>query len=62
MTVSFTISCYPEQKNDMPNCHLQKTPPIQLRTSEGEDQVHCFLKVPSNRFNITEPQQGKPVY
>ena len=62
MTVSFTISPYSEQKNEIPNRHLQKTPLIQLRRSAGEDQVQCSSKAPSKRFNITEPQQSKPVY
>ena len=62
MTISFTILYHPEQNNEMPNYHLQKTPPIQLTTLKGEDQFQCSLKAPSKRFNITEPQQGKPVY
>ena len=62
MTISFTILYHPEQKNEMPNCHLQKTPPIQLRTMEGEDQVQCSLKASSKKLNITELQQGKLVY
>ena len=55
------ILYHPEQKNEIPNCHLQKTSSIQFRTLEGEDQVHCSLEASSKRFNITKPQQGKPV-
>ena len=61
MTVNFTIFYYPEQKNEISNCQLQETPPIQSRTPEGKEQVPCPLKAPSQIFTITEPQEGKSV-
>ena len=46
----FIVSHYPEKKNEITNCHLQYTPPIQFTTQEEEKQVLRSLKSLSKKF------------